>query len=134
MPFDYRMESFMISTHDFSRRPLLSHPLLQCLMLVLLVVFSTTAMAQTLEEAKAAGIIGEKRDGYIGLVQSNAPPAVVTLVNDVNRQRRERYQQIAQENDIAVQDVAQLAYARAVEATQPGHFVEDANGQWVRKP
>lgn len=139
MSFGYRLESFMMSTHDFSPRPLshrsrLSHPLLQCLMLVLLVVFSTTAMAQTLEEAKAAGIIGEKSDGYIGLVQSNAPAAVVALVNDVNRQRRERYQQIAQENGIAVQDVAQLAYARAVEATRSGHFIEDASGRWVRKP
>lgn len=119
----------MMSTHDLFRRPLL-----QSLLLLFLVAFSTGALAQTLEEAKAAGIIGEKRDGYIGLVQTDAPPAVVALINDVNRQRRERYQQIAQENGIAVQDVAQLAYVRAVEATSSGHYVEDANGRWVRKP
>lgn len=101
---------------------------------ILLCVFSSQVFAQTLEEAKSAGIIGEKRDGYIGLVQPNAPAAVVALINNVNAQRRERYQQIARENGVSVQDVAQLAYTRAVEATQLGHFVEDATGRWVRKP
>jgi len=118
-----------MNTDIFFRRPLL-----HWLMLAILVTFSGAALAQTLEEAKAAGMIGEKRDGYIGLVQNNVPPAVANLVNDVNRQRRERYQQIAQENGIQVNEVAQLAYVRAVEATRSGHFVEDANGQWVRKP
>lgn len=101
---------------------------------LMLCIFSGQAFAQTLDEAKSAGMIGEKRDGYIGLVQPNAPAAVVALINNVNAQRRERYQQIANENGISVQEVAQLAYARAVEATRSGHFVEDANGRWVRKP
>ena len=104
------------------------------LMLWLSLLFVPAAFAQSLDEAKASGLIGEKRDGYIGLVQSSAPPAVVQLIADVNRQRQERYQQIARENGIAVDQVAQLAYARAVEATKSGHYVEDANGRWVRKP
>lgn len=92
------------------------------------------ALAMTLEQAKSAGLVGEQRDGYIGLVQQNVPTEVRRLVQEVNRQRRERYEQIARENNIAVSDVAQLAYARAVEATRSGHFVQDANGNWVRKP
>jgi uncharacterized protein len=103
------------------------------LMLMMLII-TPAAFAQSLEEAKATGLIGEKRDGYIGLVQGSAPPAVVSLVEDVNRQRRERYQQIARENGISVDQVAQLAFNKAVEATRSGHFLEDANGRWVRKP
>lgn len=99
-----------------------------------LLLAGSLAFAQTLEEAKSAGMIGEKSDGYIGLVQSDAPQAVRDLVDNVNRQRRQRYEQIARENNISVNEVAQLAYARAVEATRSGHFVEDANGRWVRKP
>lgn len=99
-----------------------------------LLLLASLASAQTLDEAKAAGLIGEKSDGYIGLVQQNAPEAVVELVRDVNRQRRERYQQIARDNDISINTVAQLAYARAVEATQSGNYIEDANGRWVQKP
>jgi uncharacterized protein YdbL (DUF1318 family) len=105
------------------------------LMIAMVMLLSlSAAVAMTLEEAKSAGFIGEQRDGYLGLVVDNAPAAVVALVEDVNRQRRERYQQIARENNIAVSDVAQLAYARAVEATRSGHLVQDANGRWVRKP
>jgi len=108
--------------------------ILSTMMLWLSLLFVPAAFAQTLEEAKTAGLIGEKRDGYIGLVQSSAPAPVQQLIADVNRQRRERYEQIARENGIAVDQVAQLAYARAVEATKSGHYVEDANGRWVRKP
>lgn len=103
-------------------------------MLAMTLALASWAWAQSLEEAKSAGIIGEKRDGYIGFVQNNPPAAIVSLVNDVNNQRRSRYEQIARENNITVNEVAQLAYARAVEATRPGHFVEDASGRWVRKP
>ncbi len=93
-----------------------------------------TAFAATLEEAKSAGQIGEKRDGYIGLVQPGVPAEVEALVRDVNRQRRERYEALARENGISVSDVAQLAYATAVQNTRSGHYVEDASGRWVRKP
>jgi len=103
-------------------------------LVLLMLIITPAAFAQSLDEAKATGLIGEKRDGYIGLVQGSAPPAVVSLVEDVNRQRRERYQQIARENGISVDQVAQLAFNKAVEATRSGHFLEDANGRWVRKP
>ena len=103
-------------------------------LLILALGINGIASAQTLEEAKSAGLIGEKRDGYIGFVQANPPATIVALVNDVNRQRRARYEDIARENNITVNEVAQLAYARAVEATRQGHYVEDANGRWVRKP
>ena len=101
---------------------------------ILIAMISPLALAQSLEEAKANGIIGEKSDGYIGFVQDNASPELVALVNDVNRQRRARYAEIAQQNNISINEVAQLAYLRAVEATRPGHYIEDAEGRWVRKP
>ncbi len=102
-----------------------------------LIVFAFTlnfAFAATLEEAKAAGLIGEKQDGYIGLVQANVPADVVALVADVNAQRRQRYEQIARENGIDVREVAKLAFTRALENTVSGNYVESNPGQWVRKP
>jgi uncharacterized protein len=102
---------------------------------LLLLLFSiSNAFAVTLEDAKSAGQIGERRDGYIGLVQPGAPADVIALVNDVNRQRRERYEAMARENSISVDDVAKLAYVKAAENTRSGHFVEDSSGRWVRKP
>lgn len=101
---------------------------------LLLMLSIGSAFAATLEEAKSAGLIGEKQDGYIGFVQNNVPADVVALVNDVNAQRKERYEQIARENGIAVQDVAKLAFTRAFENTRSGHFVEASPGQWAKKP
>ena len=101
---------------------------------VITLVLISTAFAATLEEAKAAGLIGEKQDGYIGFVQASVPADVQALVNDVNAQRRQRYEQIARDNGIDVRDVAKLAFTRALEATQSGNYVESAPGQWSRKP
>ncbi|ALO46942.1 YdbL family protein [Pseudohongiella spirulinae] len=101
---------------------------------ILVILISPMALAQSLDEAKSSGLIGEKSDGYIGFVQESPPAALVALVNDVNRQRRARYAEIARQNNIGIGEVAQLAYLRAVEATKPGHFIEDADGRWVRKP
>ena len=100
---------------------------------LLLSVGISHAQEMSLNEAKSAGLIGEGRDGYIALVQQNVPAQVRELVQRVNQERRERYQEIANENGISVRDVARLAYARAVEATQPGHFVQDDQGNWLRK-
>ena len=88
---------------------------------VITLVLISTAFAATLEEAKAAGLIGEKQDGYIGFVQASVPADVQALVNDVNAQRRQRYEQIARDNGIDVRDVAKLAFTRALEATQSGN-------------
>ena len=106
---------------------------ISCSFLLLMLTVSS-AFAATLEEAKAAGQIGEKQDGYIGLVQSSVPADVAALINDVNAQRKERYEQIARENGIAVEDVAKLAFTRAFENTRSGHFVEASPGEWAKKP
>ncbi|NKB32919.1 MAG: DUF1318 domain-containing protein [Pseudomonadales bacterium] len=97
----------------------------------LLVISSSYAL--TLQEAKADGLVGEQRDGFVGLVVSNASPEVQVIVRDVNAQRRQRYQEIAQENGISVEQVAAVAYERAVQATQSGHYIQNASGAWVRK-
>lgn len=91
------------------------------------------AFAATLDEAKAAGQIGEKQDGYIGFVQNNPPADVVALVNDVNAQRKQRYEQIARENGVPISEVIKLAFARAVENTRSGNYVESNPGQWTTK-
>lgn len=102
--------------------------------LLLMLLGVSSAFAATLDEAKAAGQIGEKQDGYIGVVQASVPADVVALVESVNAQRRARYEEIAKENGIAVEDVAKLAFTRALENTRPGNFVEASPGQWVKKP
>lgn len=101
--------------------------------LLLGLLLAGTAFAVTLQEAKEQGLVGEQRDGYVGLVASNVPAEVQALVRQVNEQRRQRYEQIARDNGITMAQVTTLAYEQAVQATQPGHYIQLPNGDWVRK-
>ena len=63
----------------------------------------------------------------------SAPAEVVALARDVNNQRRELYQQIARQNNLTTEQVAALAFEKAVEATPTGQFLQNASGSWVKK-
>ena len=89
--------------------------------------------AITLQEAKEQGLVGEQRDGYVGLVAGTAATEVRDLLSEVNEERRRRYEQIARDNGITVEQVAALAWERAVQATRSGHYLQDENGRWERK-
>ncbi|MCB1671300.1 MAG: YdbL family protein [Gammaproteobacteria bacterium] len=101
--------------------------------LLFLMLFAHGALAITLQEAKEQGLVGEQRDGYVGLVQGNSASEVTALVQQVNDERRRRYEQIARDNGLTMAQVTAVAYERAVEATQAGHYIQLPNGQWVRK-
>jgi uncharacterized protein YdbL (DUF1318 family) len=91
------------------------------------------SFALTLQEAKNEGLVGEQRNGYVGLVMESAPAEVMALARDVNNQRRELYQQIARQNNLTAEQVAALAFEKAVEATPAGQYLQDASGAWVKK-
>ena len=101
--------------------------------LLLLLALMPAAWAQSVQEAKQQGLVGERRDGFLGLVADDAPPEIQAMVDQVNEERRRRYQEIAQENGITMGEVVALAYERAVAETQPGHYIQMPSGQWVRK-
>ncbi|MFB3118365.1 MAG: YdbL family protein, partial [Myxococcota bacterium] len=91
------------------------------------------ANAATLDSAKSAGQIGESVDGYVHLVDENAPADVKALVKDVNNKRREKYQSIAKKRGAPVEDVATLAGAKLVERAPAGQYVMDSNAKWRKK-
>ena len=70
-----------------------------------LLLSAAAAHGADLAQAKAAGMVGERADGYLGLVQENAPADVVALVKDVNSKRRDEYRRIAESNDLSLEEV-----------------------------
>jgi uncharacterized protein YdbL (DUF1318 family) len=90
-----------------------------------------SAFALSLDEAKAKGLVGEKGNGYLGAVHpSNAE--VQALLEDVNRKRRQAYEDIAKRNRTSVQTVETLAGEKAIQNTKPGNFIESPGG-WMKK-
>lgn len=84
-----------------------------------------------LSDAKEQGLVGEKPDGYLGVVESTA--TAEQIVNEINEARRKEYTRIANENDIAVADVELLAGKRAIERTDSGLYIK-IGGEWKKKP
>ena len=89
------------------------------------------ALGLSLEEAKTNGLVGEKTNGYLGVVTPGSPEAQA-LAADVNEKRRQAYHDIAARNKTPLQAVEALAGEKAIQNTKPGHFVE-APGGWTRK-
>jgi len=96
-----------------------------------MVAIPASGWAMDLHDAKASGLVGEKPDGYLGVVQGGA--AVAALVADINGKRRAHYQAIAAKNGTSLQAVEVLAGRTAQAKTAPGQFIMTASGQWVRK-
>ena len=99
----------------------------------LFLLVALAANAATLDDAKSAGQIGEGVDGYLHLVDKNAPGDVKALVKDVNNKRKAKYQDIAKTRGVSVENVASLAGAKLVERTSAGHYVMDSSGKLRKK-
>jgi uncharacterized protein YdbL (DUF1318 family) len=71
-----------------------------------------------IEQAKAQGIIGEKYDGYIGVVDAGRASAdLKRRVDELNARRLAEYTEIGRKTNVAVADVgigmAEKLFARA---------------------
>ncbi|AGH46445.1 YdbL family protein [Paraglaciecola psychrophila] len=101
-------------------------------------VFSSVVFAIDLDEAKDNGLVGEKDNGYLGLVviqtntQNNTPSETQLLIDDINAKRKAVYIELAVKNGITLQQVEKLAAAKAYEKTSSGHYLW-MNGQWTKK-
>jgi uncharacterized protein YdbL (DUF1318 family) len=103
-------------------------------LLGLVLLFAGPAgLATPLDDAKAAGDVGEQADGYLGIVSPPASAAVQALVADINTRRRDQYRAIASRNGIDLEAVEVLAGQKAMEKTPAGQFIRPAGGAWRRK-
>ncbi len=99
----------------------------------LIVLGALAASAGTLDGAKSAGKIGEGVDGYVHLVDKNAPGDVKALVKDVNSKRKTKYKDIAKSRGASIEDVAALAGAKLVKRTPTGQYFMDSSGKMRKK-
>lgn len=102
-----------------------------CMMLMAAV--PSLAFALSLDQAKQQGLVGERTDGYLGIVAASTPD-VVNLVKATNNARRTEYDRIAGQTGQARTVVEQLAAKKAYEMTPRGQFVQDNTGGWRKQP
>lgn len=100
-----------------------------CLTLPAAAMSLNEAMA-ALGQAKASGQLGEKPDGYLGVVQGGGQAE--EIASQINQARRAEYHRLAQKNGISVSDVEAIAGKKAIEKTPSGQVIQ-LNGTWVKK-
>ncbi|EPM7339255.1 YdbL family protein [Enterobacter hormaechei] len=89
------------------------------------------AATLTLNDARAQGRVGETLSGYLAPVQHDVE--TLALVSRINAARTESYQQLADSNNLPVDEVAKMAGQKLVARAQPGEYVKGINGKWLKK-
>jgi|ERR1044072_5979099 len=107
--------------------------LLGGLLVALAMLFSVPAMADALDDARAAGLVGERPDGLVAAVSPSAPANVQSLVQSVNAQRLEKYQQISAQKGVPVEQVGAIAGEKIISKLKAGLYYMDSSGNWVKK-
>jgi uncharacterized protein YdbL (DUF1318 family) len=93
----------------------------------------SVAVASPLTKPKADGLIGEQANGYIGLVDQNAPADIKKLVKDVNAKRKAGYQKIAAKQGTSLADVEKVGGNTAIQKTLKGNYIRESSGGWRKK-
>ncbi|ELW1647676.1 MULTISPECIES: YdbL family protein [Enterobacter] len=102
------------------------------LALILLALgMNVQAATLTLNDARAQGRVGETLSGYIAPIKQDAE--TLALVKRINAARTESYQQLADSNNLPVDEVAKMAGQKLVARAQPGEYVKGINGKWLKK-
>ena len=103
------------------------------LLMALAMTFAAPAMADSLDDARAAGLVGERPDGLVASVSPSAPADIQSLVQSVNAQRMEKYQQIATQKGVPVEQIGAIAGEKIIGKLKPGFYYMDSSGNWVKK-
>lgn len=82
--------------------------------------------------AKARGEVGERADGYLGVVGS-ASNDVVAAVDDINIQRKSVYTRLASQQNVSVSVVAALSGEKLLAKAKPGEKIMTSSGNWTTK-
>lgn len=99
----------------------------------ILTLLALPAWALSLDEAKDQGLVGERSNGYLGIVVGNPSGEVRTLVADINRKRKAAYEDSARSAGVELKVIESRIGQRLRNKAKPGHYIETGSGGWQRK-
>jgi uncharacterized protein YdbL (DUF1318 family) len=86
----------------------------------------------TIIQARRAGLVGERFDGYLGLVTASAPDVVRRQVAAVNIRRRALYSDLAARKGVTPEEVAITAACSLLRRIGIGEYYLPGQGGWRR--
>lgn len=91
------------------------------------------AFAQSLDEARQLGYLGERPDGYLAQRDPSAPSWATELLAEINKGRELKYTELALKNGTSLDAVQVVAGEKIIQSLAPGTYYMDATGNWVQK-
>ena len=105
------------------------------LLLASVLAVATAAATPATDAAKAQCLIGERNDGYLGVVEGKSPSAeAVRDMREINLKRASAYDQLAARNGVTRAQAARATAEKLINQAPSGHCVQDASGRWIEKP
>lgn len=110
-------------------RRIFSRALVMAAVVLALGLSAPPVLAQSLDELRASGAVGERYDGYAQVLQSSA----AAVVEQVNAKRRQIYAQRASQEGVSADKIGRV-YARQIfgKAPRGTKFLQE-NGSWITK-
>jgi uncharacterized protein YdbL (DUF1318 family) len=102
------------------------------LLLAALLAAPVAAQSPAVNAARAAGQVGERYDGYLG-VTSGVPAAVRSQVAAINITRRSLYSNLAARKGVSPSDVGITAGCALLARVSPGEAYMLGDGTWRRR-
>jgi uncharacterized protein YdbL (DUF1318 family) len=97
-------------------------------------IAQSAASKATVDRAKAAGIVGEQADGYLGFVTEPADPAIRQAVTETNAGRAQVYREAAARTGTTPEAAGASAFTQVVQGRlKAGEFYRPVGGGWTRK-
>lgn len=84
------------------------------------------------QAARDNGQVGEKMDGYLGIVGASNP-SLQAMVDDINIRRRAVYAERAQAENATLEEYAFTAGCLAIARTTPGEMYQAPDGTWQQR-
>ena len=99
---------------------------------LLLAFAAPPAMAQSLDDLRASGALGERYDGYVEVRDAGAAGAK-KVAKEVNAKRRGLYEQRASAQGVKPEDVGRVYASQIMKKAPGGTWFLDENGNWRQK-
>lgn len=85
-----------------------------------------------IDAAIAAGEVGERIDGLLGVV-GDGDPSLIRKVQEINNKRMAKYAEIAADTNTTPAQVARVTGEKQIARLPSGAYYMDADGSWKRK-
>ena len=99
---------------------------------LVMAVSTPPVYAQSLDELRASGAVGERYDGF-AVVRDAGAAGATSVVDEVNNQRRAIYEQRAAAQGVAPADVGRVYAGQIMQKAPSGTWFIDENGNWRQK-